>query len=197
MKFCFVKDKSGFSLVELIVVVLIMAIVATGTAVAISTLYNADVERTAKKVTNLMKVARSKAIALDDTSTQVIVRLYKDASGDYKGGVFLHKTSDGTFHEYDESLVTEEKISNYKVDLTVSGKASSSGEATKSISSSVVDYYTKSTGGIIKQELDGVVYGLDDAGKPDEHRLYRDLIFSGSDTSRIIIVPATGKSYLD
>lgn len=206
MRSGFIKDKSGFSLVELIVIILIMGVITTGTAMSISVVYNANVERAAKKVNNLMKIAHTEAMALEDTNSQIVLRVFKNGD-DFYCGVYLRNRSTGV-----DTEITAEKISNYRVSVSVgSMKTVPSGTpATQEIENEVTYYFRKADGSILKESIiksDGSVsiYGekhadpLDPTSTVlyDEAEIYRDIVFTGSSSCTLYIVPGTGRSYFE
>ena len=75
MKSFISTDDKGFSLVELIVIVLIIGIIGTGAYMSFTSVYYADAERATKEICNFMDMARTKAIALDGTGQTVKVKI--------------------------------------------------------------------------------------------------------------------------
>ncbi len=174
----------GFSLVELIVVILIMGVLTAGAAVGFSAVYNADAERAANRAMSLYSVARSKAVALED-SGNIRFKLYKDTDQNYYAEVYGH---DGTLIE------PKQIISNRRLTVSVAKKNKTVGLTHLS---NVGDYlevrFEKSTGGIKSVNVNGTEYNRKVDG---EEEMYKDLIFSGSEEYWMIMVPSTGKGYL-
>ncbi len=178
-------DDRGFSLVELIVVILIMGVVTGGAIIAVSTIYNADAERAAKRVVSLMSVARSKALALEDSSTSYITfKLECDSNGNYYAGVY---DSAGNIIEPGEPQL----ISNYRLSINAAKKNKTGPTEITATTGPIVFRFEKATGGIRSVSFNGDVIT-----RADEDHMYLDLVFSGSEEFRVISVPATGRSYI-
>ncbi len=192
------KDNRGFSLVELIVIILIMGVLTSGAAMSISTVYNADVDRAAKKFCSLMNVARTKAMALNTSTTEIIVKLEKEDDYIY-GGVYQRVGGTDTLI----GTSGREKLGNYRVSMQASGMKN--GGAALADVVTAVYHFNKGDGAIILEEFSAMAedaagplttYGLDASNKYNEAYLYRDMTFMGSHDCRVIVVPATGRTYI-
>lgn len=181
------KDNRGFSLIELIVAVLIMAIVAGSAIMAVSVVNNAKTEKAALLVSNVLRQARQKAISIKNDGTadsQVYLHFYIDDGNVHAD---LHKI-DGT----SDTKLVEEKIGNDSVSLTlrkadVTNPSSISDPCTLDDANDFKIYFKKSTGGISK-----ITYGSTE--KNDMNEIY---ITGVGDDRKIILVGATGRAYYD
>ena len=185
------KKNAGFSLVELIVVVLIMSIITAGVAMSVSAFYNADARRVARNIAAVLSQARQKAMAMDENdSRQVYVSLYEQG-GKYKARIRQQKNAGIP----DEISTTE--LGNYKVNIELGKRDSSAGGADNKqlTGNEVLIYFKKNTGGIEKIQWSNSPV-LDDSSYADGDKI-RDIIISGASTYKVIIVRETGKCYLD
>lgn len=105
-------NNKGFSIVELIVTILIIAILATSTVLAVSVVYNSDVDKAAKILTTVINDGRQKSISIADsehsasvTKTEVFSSLYLNTDGFYCAEVFS-RTVTTMVDETDSSIVT-------------------------------------------------------------------------------------------
>ncbi len=122
-------DNRGFSLIEVIVVVLIIGILAGGAGLAFSVLYNSDAERAAKNLYEVFTKARTEAITYNDETTtrkvEVIAYIEQRANGSYYAGVEKRTSnpSDPSDVPAVENL-EEKKISDYHLTLSFGKKHS-------------------------------------------------------------------------
>ncbi len=190
---CFRHDNRGFSLVELIVIVLIIGVLSGGGIAAVSSIYYADAERAAKKVVNLMNTARSLAMSSDGNSSEyIMMKISQDANGNYIGAICY---CDGSGNEITtKEPVSSEKISSYRVDITVGQK----GAAGKAVDAThPLEYTFKKASGGINQSI---LVDTEDATKTETltgESVFVDIIVSGASTYQLIVVPVTGRCYLD
>lgn len=167
----FSGDNRGFSLVELIVVVLILGIISGGLALSINTAINADTKRAARNFMAVMIEARQRAMAQEESS-QVSVRLYME-DDDYYAAIY-----------HDTTLISTKKLGNYKIDLKVGPMhCVEDSRPMKTVTgntdtTSVTYEFVKATGAIR------------DTGQ-------EDVYFYGSSTIHVIVVDITGRVYLE
>lgn len=194
-------NNSGFSLVELIVVVLIMGILAGGATMAISTVTNADAQRAAKNVIAFLTQARQMAISTADSSN------YSSSSKSVFADIYFN---DGYYYidicseqrGASETTVTVEetkRLGNYHMNIYYNDdkgngtngllydQATSSGKKLRI-------GFDKGSGGINR-------VGLVDASGAEtilnsDNKL-TDIYCEGSRTEHIILIKETGKCYLD
>lgn len=201
MKSGWYGDDRGFSLVELIVVVLIVAILATTATISLSIVINADTEKAAKKFCTMMSTARAKAMATDGEKSgsdvlHIVFRVFVKDGNNYAG-----------IYKYDEhgnlkETIEEEKLSNYKVNIIVGPQNSETQpSAMKQLDESDTDRnyaeyrFRKSSGGIDSVKLGAGAAETDSSST--NLKFYTDVIFDGSETFKAIIVPGTGRCYLE
>ena len=191
------KGDRGFSLVELIVVILIMGVLGGGSVAAVSSIYHANAERAAKKLIDLMDVARTKAMALDNGSTYITFRVYNENEDNY-AGVYLCTPSnpDGELIE----PASPQKLSNYRVTIKVGTKNTplTGGTAIDEEipAQSFLEYrFKKSSGGIASVTF-GHGEGSSFATNESDAAFYKDIIIEGASSYKVIVVPATGRCYL-
>ena len=187
---------SGFSLVELIVVILIMGVLSGGSVVAVSTIYNADAKRAARNLCSMMDVARTKAIALADTDGDKKVQVALDIEvrdGSYYAIVYSTATKEGTTETV---VIREQRLGNYKMTIAAgnvghTGKdaydnAEEDSKLTRLNADDDEAAVTKLTYVFCKHN--GAIDPLKSAGS--------DIYVEGSELEHIIIVESTGRCYL-
>lgn len=166
------NNNKGFSLIELIVAVLILGIISTGLISGVSTIYNARAERASQVIGTVLKQARKKALALNNTATDQIRAEICFDDGQYYANVYT-----GT-----EQIINE-KVGNDS--LIIKFVDHSTGNAVTVDDANTINiYFKKSTGGI-----SSIMNG--------SNPIDADQIFiSGlSDERKLILVEVTGRCY--
>lgn len=172
------KNNKGFSLVELIVTILIIGILAGGTVVSVSIIYNANVKSAADNLVAMLGKARNEAIARQDGEVYLVV--YNDevdedgnVSGNYYASVFYQQA--GTVEKIAEQKLGNSRLTFSQADWDSTTKNagywSGSGDATDALTF----HFSRSSGGITEN--------------------VKDINISGSKTMKIIVVRETGRCY--
>lgn len=184
------KKNEGFSLIELIVVILIMAIVAGGTTLAISSVQNVDADRAAKRVEAAFKAARTKALAAPTESGSgdgrtYYVALYNEG-GQVMIGAFEHS---GAYSGPDSArLATDNQIYNAvalgssKLSVSVAEQNGTNERALSHDGDRVIYAFRRVTGSI-------------SASCSTNGGRYVDICINGSDDRNLYIAKATGRVY--
>lgn len=167
------KD-AGYTLVELIVVIMIIGILASATVLGFSTYYNSQVDSAAEKLVIALTKTRQESINRNEGSVRM--ELYQDSNGgNYAKIVFHNGSSDQVLEEY--------KICGSLIKLSVKDLVDSitylsytaSIDPTVHTAQEINFHFNKSTGGLIEE--------------------YKDIILEGSEIIDIIIIRETGRSF--
>lgn len=188
-------NNKGFSLIELIVAVLIVAILSGGALAAFNSVRNARSESAGKVLASVLKQARQKAMALvnetnaTDNTTAIYVEIYQE-SGNYKAD--LH-WNNGT----SDTVIQSEKLGNdalsivFRVYDTTTGAYNATYDKTVgdgTVGKKVKIYFKKSSGGITKIDM----------GAGETERNWNEIVVKGSGDDRsIIIVKETGRCFYE
>lgn len=198
----------GFTLVEVIVVVLIIAILATGTVMSFSIVLNANANKAASYLVSTLERARQKAIALEEDSarqaTEVFVKLYKNTSDNYYYADICQLTTDKLTSSSTLETLASQRLGNYRIDLYLGEKPASPSADTVTLDTedlldvSATGYvkllFNKSTGGItIEQHASLSDGGLSSAGV--DINSYVDIYVRNKSAERILMVRDTGRCY--
>lgn len=162
------KSNQGFSLIEVIVVVLIIGLLSTVTIMSISYAYGSNAKRTADKISSLLDLTRTQSMSMVDGS--ILFRLQKDLSGNLYGITIQTSNHGGVLVE--EELAREELCNSVLELFYTSGAVD-----TKFSSGNYIDlYYKKSSGAFISN--------------------VSQLKLVGSKSATIILVKETGRNYV-
>lgn len=190
-------DNKGFSLIELIVIVLIIGIISTGAVMSFTVVYNADSERAAKRLTTILSNARTEAMTYnDDTPTHkidVVAFIEQRENGDYYAGVQKKTTQKATGTTSSET-VEEVKLANYRVKLIFAKKNAIGPEELKFNTANSwggsmgrIEYsFKRGTGRLVPSPV-GTVTSSD----------YCDINIEGSENYKLILSTASGKCMID
>lgn len=194
-------NNSGFSLVELIVVVLIMGILAGGAIMAISTVSNADAQRAARNLSSMLTQARQLAISTADSSSDTVTKkVYAEI---YFNNGYYYVDICSSKDETTGTVVTVEetkRLGNYHLDITYN--------AAKGVGDNELLYdQATSTGNRLRIGFDKGSGGINRVGITatdgtgetalNADNVLTDIYCEGSRTEHIILIKETGKNYLD
>lgn len=112
------NNNGGFSLVELIVVVMISAILVGGAVVSAVVIHDANVSAATDELVSILKTARSESLARESDS--VWLKLVKD-SDSYYAYVYYGDKSD----EDDAEILSEQKLGSDALTFTIKQKSGS------------------------------------------------------------------------
>lgn len=165
------SNNAGFSLVELIVVILIMGIIAGGATISIATVINADSGRAVRAFTSTMTQARQEAMAITDNTTTVYVRLFAEDNSHYAEICVM----DSSVTPATVTVTEKRRLGNYKIAVSVENHNDTDNTSLNydiSGTSEAKFTFKKSSGGVI-ENYDGVNFNDD----------------------KVIIVKETGRCY--
>lgn len=194
MKNRLVKDDSGFSLIELIVAVLIIAIISGGAIMAFGSIFSSQADAAAKSLSSILKETRAQALGVENKdltggSTQVYAKFY------YQGDTL----NVDVCKDNDTNVLHNQRISgvSYKIKFIKVDGASESEVVTMGDTDVIKMYFKKSTGGVAG------VRKFDSAGSPqgtlqtgvNKLTVYRA---SNEDNKKnLVLVELTGRCYVD
>ncbi len=189
-------NNAGLSLVELIVTILIVAIISGGAAMSFNVVYNANIDRAAKRLVAALSETREEAMAGEDEATYYL-RLYQ-AGGDYLADICKENPPAVSGGAVTLTTLGTKAIGNSRVAIKVSPRITSGAAASYTPItegtpvSEVLFSFGKKRGELVKTTT------INDTGTPNDSdsALYVDLMVSGNVDNNIIIVPATGRSYI-
>lgn len=186
-------NNKGFSLVELIVVILIMGIVAGGITVSVSVIYNANIKNASERFVQMCEKARAETIGSQDDSVRLSV--YKK-EGNYYADV-IRKNGNGR-----DEVTASEKLGNsqfniYYISRTEEQESLGNESGAEKIyitsaeddgsDSKLVIYFNRSSGGMLPQ-----------SGNGTGHEKYvTDVCMEGSEFTDIILIHETGRVLMD
>ena len=186
-------NNKGFSLMELIVAVLIIAIISGGSMIALGSLFSNKMTAAAKSVQDGLKQARVDGLGMKneyDSSTQrtgIYAKFYKSGSELYVDVCVKNGSSTA------EVLHTR-KIADdtYGLELWKNGAATSIATVG---ASDIYVYFKKSTGAI--SSIYKVNAGDDVSSGEDVDANILRVVGPGTDHQDVIMVTVTGRCYID
>lgn len=141
------KRNKGFTLIELIAVIVIVSIMSAGAIAGFSVYHNAKADSGAQKLVSLLEMTRQEAVNREDGS--VWLKLYKDTDGDYYASL-LYRDSSG------DKELKNRKLGNSFLKVSVKN---SSGAITYIDTTGLNIHFKKSTGGIQENYTDIFIEG--------------------------------------
>lgn len=190
------KDNRGFSLIELIVVILIMAIISGAAVIALGSIFSTKTKAAAQSVQDALKQARVDAITRDNDivpldsgetaadngfATNVYVKFYISNSE-----LFADVCTDKSGSEV---VLNSKVVASDKYNLQFCNKSGNLIDSDASVGSTTVKvYFKKTTGGVSRVAVDDVCYANCDMIKVKS---------PSGETLDVIMVSLTGRSYID
>ena len=196
MKNRLVKNDSGFSLIELIVAVLIIAIISGGAIIAFNSIFSTQADAAAKSLVSILKETRAQALGMENKdvtggSTQVYAKLYYQ--GDTLNVDVCKDDATAT------TVLHNQRISSvpFKVKFIKVAGASESEAFTMGDTDVVKMYFKKSTGGVVavgKYNSAGVLQGSLQTGI---NKLSVCRASNEDNKTDLVLVELTGRCYVD
>lgn len=194
MKNRLVKNDSGFSLIELIVAVLIIAIISGGAIIAFNSIFSTQADAAAKSLVSILKETRAQALGMENKdvtggSTQVYAKLY------YQGDTL----NVDVCKDDDTNVLHNQRISSvpFKVKFIKVAGASESEAFTMGNTDVVKMYFKKSTGGVAavgKYNSAGDLQGTLQTGI---NKLSVCRASNEDNKTDLVLVELTGRCYVD
>ena len=204
------RNNKGFSLIELIIAITIIAIISSVAIMAFGGIFSTKVTAAAKTVQDALKQTRIDALGMENNNiytatdeygnvtyqkTTVYAKFYCNDSGMYVDICTKKSDSDP------EKLLYSNKISNAEYDLEFwnDGEPDPKVKITKGSNFGVKIYFKKSTGGIAGFEsLKNVNTDTESVLSTSDGINYLKVVGPGTDnTETIYLVKITGRSYID
>lgn len=182
-------NNEGFSLVEVIVVVLILGILTAGTTIGISVLYNAKVDNATKRLESMLTRAREEAMAHVEAETWLELRVEDD---NIYSRVYVQNNGAA-----EAELKAEEKLGNTNITIRLWKSKSDASEDKKYpvddaswLSSGNTETVTSTPFEIHYNAANGAVVAYAEGSS-----LYyiTDIQLTGSETKYLTIIPETGR----
>jgi len=197
------RNNKGFSLLELIVAILILAIIGGASIAAFGSIFSTEMTVGATRVTDAMKQARTDAMAWENkttaatedySTTNVYAKFYVSDGSLY---VDVCKKPDGTGST--ESVMFSREVGKnfkagfYKVTSTTTGTSES--EIVNTDSYTVNVYFKKSTGGVAGVAWQTSGGSLD--GTTGINMIKLEKTTGAGTPQKIVLVEVTGRCYTE
>lgn len=164
------SDNRGFSLVELIVVILIMAIMAGGAVMSAVVIHDADVSAAADELVAMLTSTRKTSIAREDGTVRLVLTMEDDK---YYACMYYDDDNDSST---DEVVLDKQKLGGKSIKITVSGIV---GAADKVVTASnPVEFHFKKANGSLNEA-------------------YTKIKIEGSKTEEITVIKETGRCIME
>ena len=183
-----VISNAGFSLIEIIVVVLIIAIAAGAAVMSLSAALRANTTRAATELSSVISEARIEAMSRPEGSVEL--RVYQSGSdGRFYADIVMKKTGKadaaGTSSGGSEKIIESKSVASGAVSLSASDSSAAAGSsASIKENSSAVIKFDKSSGRL-------------SSFKVGTGSRYDSVVISGAKTSTVRIAKMTGRSYVE
>ena len=196
MKNRLAKNNSGFSLIELIVAVLIIAIISGGAIMAFGSIFSSQADAAAKNVVNALKQTR--ALALGKENKDII----GGSTGVYAKFYYLDSTLNIDVCQDTDAgtnILYNQQVSGvpYKIKFISVAGGSESEVLTMGDTDIVKMYFKKSTGGVAsvgKYNSAGTLQGSLQTGV---NKLTVCRASNESNCKNLVLVSLTGRCYID
>ncbi len=144
------KNNKGFSLLEMIIVIAILAVVSSVSFVGLGYLYSTNIKSSIKKINSSLLKTQNYTMAKSNGGRDVYMRLSQGSDGDYY--IQYLRVSGST----EVKIQDDEKIG--KKNLTLTCYKDDGSAETVSVGSPVDVYFDRSTGGLLPTQPGGNVY---------------------------------------
>ena len=192
------NNNRGFSLIELIVAVLIMAIISGGAVIALGSIFSTKTKAAAQSVQDALKQARVNAISLDNDMVPLDTDSGETVANGYKTNIYVkfHVVNSELIADVcsdksgSESVLNSKVVASDKYNLKFYKKNGDLIDSEATVGSATVKvFFKKSTGGVSRVEVST-------GGKYSECDMIKVTSPAG-DSVEVILVSLTGRSYID
>ncbi|SFR68426.1 prepilin-type N-terminal cleavage/methylation domain-containing protein [Anaeromicropila populeti] len=164
------KNSKGFSLIELIIVIAILAILSTGAVAGLSKIRYANTKKCANELNTLIEKGRMQAMSKAGTWY-----------------LYVYKTSDGVYYKITKETTTPTDgnlLAGNSISIKFQKDGASSEETLTAGSNPIKLKFSKNTGGLLEESVTGGA------------AYYKYIKVIGSSTYKIELNKLTGKHFL-